>query len=518
MSLSLPSAALLAGVLGSLLLQGAPARPPNILLIFADDQPYKTLGCYPEAPRWVRTPNIDKLAAAGVRFERAYLGSWCMPSRATLLTGRLPHAIESMRMDGEYPGSSYDPAKAPFWPAVFRRNGYHTAQIGKWHTGVDTGFGRDWDYQVVWNRPKLPKNAGAYYTGQILAVNGVEREAPEPEYSTDAYTRWAGDYIRGKTRDAGKPWYLWLCYAAVHGPTTPADRHKGSYRGEPAPLPADVFGPRPGKPAYLDKVQAWGRGPDGGPLLIDKAPRKSNFDQQTSGLSLQDWIRQMNECTRALDEGVGRVIDALRESGQLENTLVVYTADQGYAMGEHGLNSKLAPYDASYASPLIVSRPGTLPQGKVCSRSVNSADLVATFFAAAGLKLPWAMHGYDMMPLLLDPLNGAWEHPTLMTHTGRHYGSNTNDLSHAANEEQGVPWWAMLRDGRFKYVRYLIPGEVEELYDLQADPDELKNLAPDPAQAERLERLRARTVEELRRTEAGFAGALPAPSTMSGKR
>jgi arylsulfatase A-like enzyme len=137
---------------------------------------------------------------------------------------------------------------------------------------------------------------------------------------------------------------------------------------------------------------------------------------------------------------------------------------------------------------------------------------VATFFATAGLKTPWAMHGYDMTPLLRDPVNGAWDHPTLMTHTGRHYGSDTNELSRAVNEEQGVPWWAMLRDGRFKYVRYLIPGETEELYDLQADPEELKNLASDPAHADRLAGLRARTIQELRRTEAGFVDALPAPS------
>lgn len=491
----------------------SPARP-NILFIYADDQSTKTVGCYPEAPRWVRTPNIDRLAATGVRFERSYLGSWCMPSRATLLTGRLPHAIESMRMEGEYPGSAYDPAKTPFWPAVFRKNGYHTAQIGKWHTGTDAGFGRDWDYQVVWNRPKLVKNAGAYYTGQILAVNGVEQK-PEPEYSTDAYSRWAADYIRGKTREAGKPWYLWLCYGAVHGPTIPADRHKGSYKGEVAPVPADVFGPRPGKPAYLEKTQAWAKGPGGAPALISKAKKKGNFDQSDAGLPLQDWIRQMNECARAIDEGVGKVIEALRESGQLENTLVVYSADQGYAMGEHGLNMKLAPYDAAYASPLIVSRPGTLPQGRVCARPVNSADLVSTFFATAGLAQPWAMHGRDLTPLLLDPEKAAWDYPVLMTHTGRSYGSDTKDLSRASNEEQGVPWWAMLRDGRFKYVRYLIPGETEELYDLGADPEELKNLAVDPAHAERLARLRAKTLDELRRTEAGFVDALPPASTMS---
>src|SRR5262245_26116150 len=114
---------------------GADPARPNILFIFTDDQSYKTVRCYPESYRWAKTPNIDGLAANGVRFERSYLGAWCMPSRASLLTGRHPHGIESMRMEGDYPGSTYDPKKCPFWPAEFRKHGYHTAQIGKWHTG-----------------------------------------------------------------------------------------------------------------------------------------------------------------------------------------------------------------------------------------------------------------------------------------------------------------------------------------------------------------------------------------------
>jgi arylsulfatase A-like enzyme len=311
-----------------------------------------------------------------------------MPSRATLLTGRLPHAVESMRMEGQYPGSTYDPAKSPFWPSVFRKQGYHTAQIGKWHTGVDDGFGRDWDYQIVWNRPKFPANAGAYYKGQILTVNGKDNSEPDNGYSTDNYTRWAVDYIKGQHREAGKPWYLWLCYGGVHGPTTPAERHKGTYQGNQAPVPADIFGPRPDKPRYLDQTQAWIRDAKGQAALKGKPKRPGNFDQNEAGLPYQDWVQQVNECARSLDEGIGQVLAALKESGQLENTLVVSTADQGYALGEHGLNMKLAPYDASFASPMIVSRPGTLPQGKVCRHPVSSADLVVTFFKTAGIELP----------------------------------------------------------------------------------------------------------------------------------
>src|SRR5262249_44247336 len=152
------------------------ARRPNILLIFTDDQSYKTVGCYPEALPGVKTPNLDALAAAGIRFQGAYLGAWCMPSRATMLTGRFPHGVESMRMAEPYPASTYDPRQCPFWPKVFRANGYVTGQIGKWHTGVDAGTGRDWDWQVVWKRPKHPENAGNYYDNQILSFNGTEEK------------------------------------------------------------------------------------------------------------------------------------------------------------------------------------------------------------------------------------------------------------------------------------------------------------------------------------------------------
>src|SRR5205823_11288770 len=116
------------------------SRKPNILLIYADDQSYKTVGCYPESWPCVKTPNIDALAKSGVRFHGAYLGGWCMPSSASILTGHHPHAIQSMRMEGKYPGSTYDPKQCPFWPSLFRKNGYHTAHIGKWHTGTDAGF------------------------------------------------------------------------------------------------------------------------------------------------------------------------------------------------------------------------------------------------------------------------------------------------------------------------------------------------------------------------------------------
>ena len=345
----------------------AEARRPNILFIYADDQSTKTVGCYPGSWPWVKTPHIDALAKNGVRFHAAYLGSWCMPSRATMLTGRFPHGIESMSMEGKYPGSTYDPTQCPFIPAEMRKQGYHTAQIGKWHTGTDTGWGRDWDHQIVWNRPLHPENAGAYYETQIMSVDGKEQTIEG--YPADNYTQWSLDYIRGKNRDASKPWYLWVCYGSVHGPSIPAKRHKGSYKDAEVPVPADIFPPREGKPDYLNKKQAWTKGPDGYPMA---GKGGEAFGESKKGKRFDDWVRQVNECVPAIDEGVGQLIAALKESGQYDNTLIIYTADQGFSMGEHGFRTKLAPYDANYRSPLIISMPSRFPTGKVCNASVNA--------------------------------------------------------------------------------------------------------------------------------------------------
>jgi len=188
----------------------------------------------------------------------------------------------------------------------------------------------------------------------------------------------------------------------------------------------------------------------------------------------------------------------------------VFSSDQGFALGEHGLKAKLAPYDAAIASPLIVSRPGTVPAGVVRSRPVNSADIAATLCREAGVTISWEMHGRDFSSLLTAAAEGPAP-PMLLTNTGRSYGSDTAvpPEGQAMFAQAGVPWWAMLRDGKHKYVRTLVPGEIEEVYDLQADPDELTNLAIDATHRPLLERLRATAIEELRRTNAPFLTALP---------
>ena len=464
---------------------------PNILLIFTDDQSHRSVGCYEEAHPWAKTPNIDRLAAEGVRFASAYAGTWCLPSRAMVLTGLHPHGIHGLRVERN-PTSRYDPEVCRFWPAALRRAGYQTAFIGKWHLSPDAGHGRDWDHSVVWNHA-VPKQAGGYYRNQKLRFDGGPYR-PVGGYSTDNYTQYAEAFLR---RQHTKPWLLWLCYDGVHSPYTAAQRHQTRFRNdEPVPTPKDVFPPRPDKPAYMHDYTVWKRGDDGLPAMRKR--------------TLPDWVRRYNRAALALDEGVGKLMKVLEETGQADNTLVVYTADQGFAWGQHGFAWKVAPYDDNLRVPLIARLPGSVARGKVCRRPVCALDLVATFWALAGAPPPWELHGHDLSPLLRDP-DAPWPHPVMMEHFRWEFGSQT-DAARTGNAFLGrVPWYVFLRQGRYKYVRYLLEHEIEELYDLEVDPQELHNLAADPHHRKTLADLRRGLAHELRRTNAPLVKNLPEP-------
>lgn len=505
------------GTFSTLLAEDKQKARPNILFIYADDQSHRTVSCYPEAYDWVNTPNIDELAKNGVRFSHAYIGTWCMPSRATMLTGLQQYGVKTMRMEGAYPGSAYDPRYCKFWPSTFRANGYCTAQIGKWHTGVDSGAGRDWDFQVVWNRPKYPGNSGAYYYDQLIEFNGGKPELVKG-YATDNYTNWAEDFIRGEHRDKEKPWYLWVCYGAVHGPFTPAKRHQQDYAMANIPIPKDIYPPRSGKPSYMQSIEMWIKGEAGIPEMKGGAfgGRTVEGAKGIHGNRLDDWVRQYHQGVLAIDDSVGRLIESLKETDQYENTLVVYTSDQGFAWGQHGFATKLAPYDANIRGPLIVSMPSKLPSGKVCASPVSGVDIAPTFFSFSEIDIPWEMHGYDLTPLLMNPEQERSE-PAFLAMTGRHYGDDTNVIPTDPKVRDlgpGVPWYLLMTKGNFKYVRTLVEGEPEELYDLKADPEELSNLAIQPEYFKMLEHFREATLAELKRTDAGMLNNLPRVSTL----
>ena len=163
--------------------------------------------------------------------------------------------------------------------------------------------------------------------------------------------------------------------------------------------------------------------------------------------------------------------------------------------------------------------PSRFPQGKVNDTPVGGVDLVPTFFSMAGIELPWEMHGRDLTPLLEKP-ETKWDRSLLMVHTGKYYGSDTKVIPTdpaILKDTAGVPWYASIHDGRYKYIRTFVEGEIEELYDLESDPEELTNLAQEKSQAARVAKMRADTIAELKRTDAGFADALPSVATANEK-
>ena len=248
--------------------------------------------------------------------------------------------------------------------------------IGKWHQYYhppNDGMGVFWDHAVMW------KKTGYYYILQQLAFDGAD-PISYYGYSTDYFTDFAEQYIR---REHDRPWFLWLCYDAVHGPYLPAGRHQDRYRnGQPVPVPADILPPRLGKPRYVrDMDWYWqpGRGHQEGQIIraATEGLVRSERWRDIQPPTLQGMIRMYHRAVLAVDEGVGRLLDTLEETGQTQNTLVIFTSDQGFAFGEHGFEDKVAPYDANIQVPLMVRWPAQFASNRTCDHPAGQLDVVA---------------------------------------------------------------------------------------------------------------------------------------------
>ena len=527
---------------------------PNILYIFTDDLSYRGISAYPQAYPYVDTPNIDRLAETGIRFDHAYIGAKCSPSRIGQRCGRFQYAT--------FVEGQADPHLATGnWFKDLRANGYYTGFIGKWHNGKGAeshGHGVSWDWSVVWDHGEKghepgKQASGGYYYDQYVMYHGAD-PVELGGYSTDRYNELTLDFITERGAEPGKPWFFWLCYAGVHSPYTPPDRHTGLYLDmEPTPIPADIFGPRPNMPSHMQNFTRWTPGKDGMPM------RK--------GKTLDFFVKQQMQAARAIDDGVGLFLQRLEETGQLENTIIVFTSDQGYVWGHHGLKGKIWPYADAIKAPLLIANPKRFPAGTVCKSPVNGMDMVRTFHAWSNTQPSLRLHGRDITPLCREPQSSAvhaeWNKtPTMMCYTYNRYepiemaqklkngawdsfawtgaegekddkkGKNgkkgkKNDEKATNNESSTVaasngtgkdgdpldhPNWFSLHNGTYKYIRYCHPNRIEELYDAEGDPDELNNLAVNPEHEETLREFRAALVERLTACDGeAFVDHIPEP-------
>ncbi len=260
----------------------------------------------------------------------------------------------------------------------------------------------------------------------------------------------------------------------------------------------------------------------------------SMFKKDKKGLptykdrSLDSWVKQYNEAVKSIDDGVGRILKALEKTGQRENTVVIFTSDNGYAWGQHGFRLKIAPYDANLLTPLIVSQPNRIPQNEVCNYPVNGVDIIKTIHSLAGVKPSNQLDGRDMSELLLHPTKEKWDsEPMIQIYTGSLYGGVeqiTKELKKAYKTDNwkkfvvhktGIRAWMMMRKEKYKYIRYIDKEYIEELYDLENDPKELHNLAIKKESHQLLKEYRLETEALFKAKGATFIDLLPEPKIVS---
>jgi arylsulfatase A-like enzyme len=455
----------------------ADARRPNIVFIFSDDHAWQSISAYGEIRKLLDTPNFDRLAAEGMRFNRCLVpNSICGPSRATILTGKYSH------LNGFFNNSNsrFDGTQTTF-PKLLRGAGYQTAIVGKWHLVSDpTGF----DYWHI-----LP-GQGVYYNPTMID-NG--RRVEHQGYVTDLITDLSLDWL--KQRDTAKPFLLMCQHKAPHREWEPALRHLGHDHDRLYAEPATLFDDYVGRGlAERDQQMTIEHTMNVKDLKLTPPPqlnaeqratwdtyyepRNEKFRQsKPQGRDLVRWRyqRYMHDylgCVKAVDESVGRVLKFLDAEGLADNTIVIYCSDQGFYLGEHGWFDKRWIFEESLRTPLLVRWPGKIKPGSVNQDLVSNLDFAQTFLDLAGATPAPEMQGRSLVPVFEGHTPADWrksfyyhyyEYPT-PHHVRPHYGVVTN---------------------RHKLVHFYGPDtDYWELFDLTDDPHELRSVYGDPRYAD----------------------------------
>ncbi|GAB2480477.1 sulfatase [Promicromonospora xylanilytica] len=449
----------------------ASARKPDIVLILTDDHAAHAVGAYGSVVN--TTPRIDEIADAGWRLDHCYAtNALCTPSRASILTGTYSH------VNGVTTLSTPIDASLPTFVTQLRDAGYRTGIVGKWHMGHGDGHdpqGFDyWDVLI---------EQGEYFDPTFLSAQG---RRTVPGYATDVITDLALGWADSLDDDA--PLCLLICHKAPHRSWEPDERHKDLYSG-PIPVPAtftDDYATRTSS-ARRSAMRVADH------LTLDdlktEPPAGLGYDE----LALWKYQRYMEDylrCVASVDDNVGRVTDWLRERGRLDDTLLMYSSDQGFFLGDHGWFDKRYMYEESIRMPFVLSYPRRLPAGGVHAGIVTNVDLARTVLEAAGVPAHPGMQGRSFFADLAgdgepgDAPEGFyyryWEHDDGNHLAAAHYGYRDSryKLIYFYNDGLGLPGTG---PGRY-------PGEWE-LYDLERDPDELHNVAEDPRYAEARARL-----------------------------
>ncbi len=441
-----------------------PDARPNIVFVLLDDLRWDELGCMGHP--FAATPNIDRIAKEGVIFRNAFVTTpLCSPSRASFLTGQYAH---SHRILDNTDRSALSHQLHTF-PQLVQRAGYENAFIGKWHMGVDDAPRPGFDHWVSF------KGQGSYLNPEI---NADGRTAKVPGYMTDILTDRAVAFLR---RERTKPFLLYLAHKAVHPELTqyadgsvsdptggvflPAERHRSLYAGRPIVRRPNARAAPEGKPALQRKI---GGLPPLGPA--------TGTDDET--------IRNRLRMLAAVDEGVGRMLQALDEKRQLDNTVFVFTSDEGYFFGEHGLSfERRLAYEESARIPLLVRYPRLIKPGSRLDPLALNIDLAPTLLELAGIVAPSNMQGRSLVPLLKGDTKG-WRTSFLIEYFSDRVFPRVSNMGYQA-----------VRTERWKYIHYTELAGMDELYDLKTDPYERKNRIDEPAARDALKQMR----QELQR-------------------
>ncbi len=424
-------------------LKGAKKR--NVIFILTDDHRYDYMGFTGKVP-WLKTPNLDRIAQEGAYMKNAFVTtSLCSPSRASILTGQYSHVHTIV--DNVAP----DPGNLTFFPQYLQEAGYQTSFFGKWHMGGESDAPRP-----GFNHWESFKGQGEYYAPN-LNIDGKNVQYDKDTYVTDLLTEHAIDWLN--KRDQKKPFFMYLSHKAVHAMFFPAKRHEGMYAGKKITKPV----------TYTQSIGSeykklnW---PEWVKRQRDSWHGVDYMYHGTADGTFDDLIQRYCETLMGVDESVGNILDWLKANGLDESTMVIYMGDNGFSWGEHGLIDKRHFYEESVKVPMLVRCPEIFKGGKPVERMVQNVDVAPTVLECAGLEKPANMPGKSFVQLLKGDEKDwrtrifyeyYWEYDFPMTPTV--FGVRTD---------------------KYKYIRYQGIWDTNELYDLENDPNEMKNLIDSP--------------------------------------